>query len=235
MSYSRSMLWRLALLTLFLMLSACSTATVAPSATPTFTALPPSPTASATLPPPTETPLPTDTPTPLPTDTPTAEPSPTPLPTDTPTATATATAAAETIPGNAIVLYFVATDTGGPYACGDSMVYTYSGLVQTGDLKKDVATALNRLFSIGTQNVGNLRNSLYQSKLKVERIVYKKYDQTLTVYLTGNFVKPKTDCDQLRYREQVWATIRQFSGIKRIIVWLDDGNLLGDKLSARDR
>ncbi len=131
------------------------------------------------------------------------------------------------------MLYYILPDTGGPIACGDSLVTAYSGLVKTGDIKKDVTAALNRLFSIGTKKVGELSNPLYQSKLRVSSISYNKNDNQLLVHLTGGFVKPKEDCDQLRYRWQVWSTIRQF-GVKNVIVWAGD-QLLGDLLAANDK
>lgn len=196
---------------------------------------------------PSETPTPTTTPTEVPTQTPSPEPSPTstasltvtltntatPEPSATPTFTATPEITGS-IPEKAIMLYFIAPETGGPVACGDSLIPSYSGLVKTGDFKKDLSSALNRLFAIGTQRTGNLYNALYQSKLKVKTIDYSKYNNTATIYMTGSFVKPKTDCDQLRYRAQVWSTAKQF-GVKIITIWLDNGKLLGDLLAANDK
>lgn len=212
------------------------------NAQPTAT-LPP-PTATFTEIPPTDTPttVPTDTPTITPTETPTAtftntptqEPTATSTATPTETATFTPTAAASNIlPENAIVVYFVIPDTGGPYACGDSLVSVYSGLVSTGDMKADVKTALQRLFSYGVKNIGNLYNPLYQSKLRIERVEYNKSTQQVRIYSSGGFVKPKDECDQLRYREQVWATVRQFPGVKRVDIWVGS-KLLGDLLAAND-
>jgi hypothetical protein len=184
----------------------------------------------------TDTPYPTRTPlpsvTPLSSDTPTPEPSATPSSTHTQAPTDTATPGLAAIPENAIMLYFILPGTGGTIACGDSIVPAYSGLTKSGDIKKDITTALNRLFSIRTKKVGILSNPLFQSNLKVSSVDYNKSSERITVYLNGGFVKPKDECDQLRYRAQVWSTIRQF-GVRNVIVWVND-KLLGDLLAAND-
>lgn len=100
-------------------------------------------------------------------------------------------------------------------------------------MKADVKTALQRLFSYGVKNIGNLYNPLYQSKLRIERVEYNKSTQQVRIYSSGGFVKPKDECDQLRYREQVWATVRQFPGVKRVDIWVGS-KLLGDLLAAND-
>jgi len=219
--------------------SACTTATVEPTSTPQT----PTATFTEVVPTDTQTPVPTDTPTLTPTETPTATPTitetPEPTPTFTPTPTETATETPTSIPAaiepsNGIVVYFVVPGTGGPYACGDSLVSVYSGLVATGDIKTDVKTALQRLFSYGVKNVGNLYNATYQSKLRIDRVEYNKSTKQVKIYSSGGFTKPKEDCDQLRFREQVWATVRQFPNVKRVDIWVGS-KLLGDLLAARDK
>jgi hypothetical protein len=130
--------------------------------------------------------------------------------------------------------YFILPDSGGPVACGDSLVPVYAGLVQQGDLRENIAAAFKRLFSYGVKYVGNLYNPLYQSHLNIERIDIFNEGKKVNIYTKGGFVKPKEDCDQLRYRAQVWATIRQFPGVKEVNIWVGDA-LLGDLLAARDK
>jgi len=209
-----------------------SAVTLPPS---THTSTPLHPTLISTSPP-TTTSTATSTETPTFTSTPEPTYTETVLPTETPTVTPTATVipVAESIPGNAIMIYLILPDTGGPVACGDNLVAINSGLAATGDIKKDVATAFNRLFAIGVKNVKGYYNALYQSRLTANRIIYDKSKQDITIYSDARFVRPKTDCDHLRYRAQVWATITQFPGIKRAHVYVK-GAKLGDLLAVNDK
>jgi hypothetical protein len=183
--------------------------------------------------PPTDTPLPTttftETPTEMPTDTPIEPPSPT----VTATPTTTPTSGPVAVPEEAIYIFFAQASGGDAQDCNRTVIPAYSGFVRTGDLRKDVTTALNRLFAVGVKNVGSLYNPLYQSRLTVSQIDYNQSKPSLTVYMTGAFVKPKNGCDQLRYRDQVWATVRQF-GVRNVIV-LANNKLMGDLLAAKDR
>jgi hypothetical protein len=103
----------------------------------------------------------------------------------------------------------------------------------TGNISDDVSVALKSLFSTGSQYVGELYNPLYQSKLSISKIEFKKQTGEITVFLNGGFTKPKDDCDKLGYRAQVWDTIRQFPEIWRAYVWVND-KLLGDLLVVGD-
>lgn len=218
------------------LLSACSSgtaeqtasSTVAPTNTPvppTDTPLPPTATQTATT---------TLTSTPSPTLTPTNTVTPTPTETYTATPTATNTPVPQAgIPENVIVKYLVLEGTGGSTGCGDSLIPVSAGFVRTGDVKEDVKIALTSLFSTGTKYSGNLYNPLYQSKLRVTDISFKKNSGNVTVHFTGSFTKPKDDCDKLLYRAQVWATARQFPEVKLATIWLNK-YLLGDLLVVGD-
>jgi hypothetical protein len=212
-----------------------SSAVTLPPSTLTSSPLPP--TLTSTLPP-TVTSSATSTVTPTfqkyssATSTPEPTYTETALPTETPTATVIPVA--ESIPGNAIMIYLILPDTGGPIACGDSLIAIDSGLKATGDIKKDVAAAFNKLFAIGVKNVKGYYNALYQSRLTADRVVIDKSKQDITIYSDARFVRPNTDCDHLRYRAQVWATITQFPGIKRAHVYVK-GAKLGDLLAVNDK
>ena len=218
------------------LLSACSSgtaeqtasSTVAPTNTPvppTDTPLPPTATQTATT---------TLTSTSSPTLTPTNTVTPTPTETYTATPTATNTPVPQAgIPENVIVKYLVLEGTGGSTGCGDSLIPVSAGFVRTGDVKEDVKIALTSLFSTGTKYSGNLYNPLYQSKLRVTDISFKKNSGNVTVHFTGSFTKPKDDCDKLLYRAQVWATARQFPEVKLATIWLNK-YLLGDLLVVGD-
>jgi hypothetical protein len=135
------------------------------------------------------------------------------------------------VTGNAILKYFVLPDTGGPFACGDSLFATGTGNVRSGDLEKDITTALNSLFSTGVKYIGDLYNPLYQSNLRVSKLEIIKGSGDVTAYLTGNFVKPKNDCDKARYRAQVWQTVLQFPEVSRFHAWVNNRSKLGDLLA----
>ena len=116
-------------------------------------------------------------------------------------------------------------------ACGDSLVKLYIGQISSGDVKQDIATALNALFSSGQYN-GALYNATYSSSFRVENVDYKVSSKYADITLSGSYVKPADYCDARRYREQVWATARQFEDVSSVTIRLDNGLLLGDLLSA---
>jgi len=201
--------------------------------------------ATETVPPPTKqlatpkvevntyTPTPSNTPTntPLP-PTATNTPTQTNTPTNTPTNTLTPTQVNITYE-NAIFIYFIHPNTGGPVGCGDSLVPLTIGQIRSGDVVRDMTIALNALFSAG-QYSGALINTTYTSNLHVNSIDFDKYTGLAKVYMTGSFTKPKNNCDKSRYRAQVWATAKQFQGVKRAEIWVDS-KLLGDLLVASSK
>lgn len=223
---------------LSLLLSACSPAPAAPQ-----TSLPPTPEQQATAVPTSLPALPTSTlpPTLASTSTPTVtgEPSATPPPTETaapsetstPTVTPTATAPAATPSGDdAVYIFLIQPDSGGNVACGDSLISINTGVWRTGDVESDVRTALQRLF-VKQQWIAGLYNPAYLSNIQVDSVKFKAFQGILSIRLSGTYVRSGDRCDDRRVREQVWNTIRQFSGIKTIDILLN-GNLLGDILAG---
>lgn len=199
---------------------AAATATVAP-AEPTGT---PSPTQAST---------PTPTATQEPSATPTLTASVAPSETSTPTDTPTITAAPPTPTGeDAIYIYAIRIGDGGPIACGDSVVPINTGVWRTGDVESDVRTALQRLF-VKQQYIAGLINPAYLSNIQVDSVDFKAFQGILSIRLSGTYVRSGDRCDDRRVREQVWSTIRQFSGIKTIDILLN-GNLLGDILAGNE-
>ena len=201
-----------------------STTTVKPSNTPLPTDTPIPPTATFTITP-SETPIPTKTATQTPSNTPTE----TQTPTDTPTETPTETRAPAWADPNAIRIYVTHLGTGGPDACGDTIIGISSGFTRTGDIKDDIRTALNILFNSG-ENIGDFHNATYPSKFRVSEVSYDKATKTAIITLSGTYVRPADYCEGRRYRTQVWATAKQFPEVDRATIWLDNGLLLGDLL-----
>jgi hypothetical protein len=195
--------------------------TITKQPTKTNTPIPPSVTAS---PEPTNSPTITLSNTPSQTNTPSETPSLTP----TETATATSTKQFGYIPENAIVIYLTHIGTGGPVACGDSLVAVLTGHIRTGDIEKDIQLAVDTLFSIG-QYSGWLYNATYPSSLRFGGVSFSKGEAV--VDLPGSYVKPKDACDASRYRAQVWTTIQQFPEVTRAIP-RHRNSLLGDLLAV---
>lgn len=213
-------------------LSACASTTPLPTATTvpmTETSTPTeTPTCTATA---TFTLTPTETPTPTATSTNTPTHTPTETPTEIPTEAPTNTPAPAWPNPNAIRIYVIHTGTNGPIACGDSILGISSGYLRTGSVEDDIVLALNTLFAT-SQNVGDYYNATYSSSFKVSSVDFKESTGTAEIVLSGNYVKPKDHCDAKRYREQVWATARQFPEVHRAYISLTNGKLLGDLLYA---
>jgi len=217
------------------LISACAsetpmppTATIKPSVTPLPTDTPVPPTATFTI-----TPTDTTTASVTPTNTPTETPTATDTPSETPTETPTNTPAPAWADPNAIRIYVTHLGTDGPLACGDTLVGISSGFQRSnsGEVEQDIATAVNTLFASG-QKVGSYHNATYPSSFRVSDVDFKKSTGTAVITLSGSYVKPSDYCEALRYREQVWATARQFPEVYRVTIFLDDGKLLGDLLYA---
>jgi hypothetical protein len=127
-------------------------------------------------------------------------------------------------------VYYIQTGTGGPVACGDSLIKVNTGLYRSGDVAADVRTALGRLFN-KQQYLGNLYNPISRSNLKVVSVDFKDYEGLADVSLDGAYVRSEDRCDDGRVRAQIWTTIRQFPGVKTVYILLN-GNLLGDILAS---
>jgi hypothetical protein len=134
--------------------------------------------------------------------------------------------------GAPLYKYLIHLGTGGPVACGDSLVAVNIGK-RTGDVKKDAATALRSLFSTGKFS-GALYNPLASSKLKVRQVEYNPSTKKYQIFLGGKLVKPDAYCEIARARAMVWATAQQFPEVRHATIWLGSG-LLGDLLAASER
>ena len=99
---------------------------------------------------------------------------------------------------------------------------------QTNNIAKDIKAALKELFSYHSEWVGGFYNPLYRSKIRVQSVDFE--DGLVTVNLSGTYIMPEDDCDNLRVRAQVWATVRQYPEVKATNIYL--GRVpFGDRVS----
>ncbi len=139
-------------------------------------------------------------------------------------------APASNIGGDGIYYFLVAENTGGPFGCGDSLLYISTGIERTGDLEVDIPIALNALFSNSHEYYNGLYNPMHASSLRVEDVEPGPAEGEVTVWLRGDFAKPKDKCDSLRMRAQVWETIEiQFPEVQHAVPRVHNA-LLGDLL-----
>jgi len=146
----------------FMALSGCSPAGKLPDQSQSATLVRPE-VVSTVMPIATQAP-PTETSTRLPpTTTLTATATPSPTDTVTPEPTATETPPPPTPSGDqAVYIYLVQTGTGGPVACGDSLIKVNTGLPRSGDNATDISAALRRLLVKRQWMVGLYNPAIYQ-------------------------------------------------------------------------
>lgn len=178
-----------------------------PSATPTDTASPVPPTATKTA---TETRLPTHTSTASPTETVTNTPAP----------TLESGKVARSSVENPIVYYLIQPDTGGPEACGDSIIGIGIGVSRSNDISNDVTLALEALLGQKSEWVLGLFNPVSWSTINLKDVSFS--EGLITVNFTGKFEKSDDKCDNLRVKAQIWSTIRQFRAIKSTNIYLNN-------------
>ena len=130
--------------------------------------------------------------------------------------------------GGPIYKYLILPKTGGPVACGDSLIPVYVGK-RTGNTQEDVARALKGLFSNHSKQISGLYNPLYASRLKVSKVAYNPSNRNVTVKIKGKFVRPAEACERQRIRAVVWKTAQQFPEITHAIIFTPS-QLLGDLL-----
>jgi hypothetical protein len=159
----------------------------------------------------------------------TLTPSPTlPQPTSTPLAVGSGAIAPQT-PTPTITdknqtnvkIYMVAINDNGKagkkIGCDDSLVAVDRSLKRT---QAVLGAALSELFAVKTQNYGasGLYNSLYQSDLQLKSA--QNVNGRMIVHLSGTY-KLGGACDVPRFKEQISATVRQFSTTQNAAIYLN--------------
>ena len=94
--------------------------------------------------------------------------------------------------------YLIAMNTGGPFGCGDGLVYFRSGKPKTGNIESDLRSALNALFKVKSKNVGDYYNPVYNAHLHVKSVKVDESTGFAEVYLAGSIPKPADVCEGKR-------------------------------------
>jgi hypothetical protein len=129
--------------------------------------------------------------------------------------------------------FLIAPNTGGPFGCGDGLVYFYSGIHNKGSVEENIMAALNALLKLQVKDLDGYYNALYNAHAKVKLVEFDDGSGHAVIHMSGTIPKPKDVCESKRIHAQIWETIRQFSKVKSIEIWI--GNLLlGDWLAVGD-
>jgi hypothetical protein len=155
------------------------------------------------------------------------------LPVFTPEPTPT-TPASATPEQKGMKVFLINPDTGGPFGCGDGLVYFYTGKQRTDSIERDIASAMNALFKLKTKDVGGFYNPVYNAHLHVKEVDVIPESGKVFIYLTGSIPKPPNNCEAKRIHDQVWETARQISGYRNVTIRVGS-KLLGDLIAVGDR
>jgi hypothetical protein len=130
--------------------------------------------------------------------------------------------------------YLIAPGTGGPFGCGDGLVYFYSGIPSNGPEEKDIKNALEALFQLKAEYIGQYYNPVHSANLHVNSVEYSEATGKVVVHLRGGIPMPKDACEAKRVHDVIWETVRNSSNINSVNIWVGK-YLLGDLIAAGDK
>lgn len=131
-------------------------------------------------------------------------------------------------------VFLVNLDTGGPFGCGDGLVYFYTGKQRTDSVEGDISSALHALFKLKTEYVGDFYNPVHNAHLVVKGVDVIAETGHVFIYLAGSIPKPPDECEAKRIHDQVWETVRSISGHRKVTIRVGT-KLLGDLIAVGDR
>lgn len=131
-------------------------------------------------------------------------------------------------------VYLVNLNTGGPFGCGDGLVYFSTGKQRTDNVKRNIGAALNALFKLKTKFVGEFYNPVHNAHLYVDGVDVNEEAGHVYIYLAGSIPKPPDECEAKRIHDQVWETVRNVSGYQKVTIRVGT-KLLGDLIAVGDR
>ena len=135
---------------------------------------------------------------------------------------------------NGVRYFLIDPDTGGPFGCGDGLVYFTSESRPSGDVAKDIKNALHALFKLKVKFVGQYYNPVYNAHLIVKEVNFEPATGNVVIHLSGSIPKPPDVCEAERIHDVVWETVRKFPGVNSVGIWVGSF-LLGDLIAVGDR
>lgn len=135
---------------------------------------------------------------------------------------------------NGVRYYLIDPDTGGPFGCGDGLVYFTAESPPTGDVEKDIKAALRALFKLKVKFVGQYYNPVHNAHLIVNEVNFDSATGKVVIHLSGSIPKPADVCEAERIHAVVWETVRKFPGVNSVGIWVGSF-LLGDLIAVGDR
>jgi hypothetical protein len=145
----------------------------------------------------------------------------TPLPSE--TATASPTGVGFFLPAarsDMVSIYFILLNPD-PSVCNDRVIAVSSGEPITGNIARDVAAGLRKLFSYRQKVYGDLYNPQGASRFRVEEVDFEKDTGLIDVFISGSYNRPEDPCENTRVKAQIWSTIKQFPQVTKTNIFLD--------------
>lgn len=155
------------------------------------------------------------------------------LPALTPEPTSTQ-APAESQNEKGLKYFLISLNSGGPFGCGDGLVYFHSGKPITNNDEQNIKSALNALFKVKSKYIGDYYNPVHNAHLNVKSVTVDRASGFAEVFLAGSIPKPADVCEAKRVHDVVWGTVEQFSAVNKARIWVGN-HKLGDLIAVGDR
>jgi hypothetical protein len=131
-----------------------------------------------------------------------------PGPTATPTPIPTPTETTSQLLKSRIVFYLILPEHGHTDACGNpTLIPIISQRHRTGDKLRDMQIGLQMLFDLGVKYYGPYYNALWDTKLTINSVEYRKQEDYAIIDFGGFLpVMQMSKCDKRGVRNQIWKT-----------------------------
>lgn len=130
--------------------------------------------------------------------------------------------------------YLINPNTGGPFGCGDQLVYFYSGKPVTDNVQANIAGALQSLLKVKSKYVGEYYNPIYNAHFSIKSVNFNSTTGRVDIILSGSIPKPASVCEAKRIHDVMWGTVENFPGVNQVVYWVGP-RLLGDLIAVGDR
>jgi hypothetical protein len=130
--------------------------------------------------------------------------------------------------------YLINPNTGGPFGCGDQLVYFYSGKPVTESVERNIAGALQSLLKVKSKYIDKYYNPIYNAHFSIKGVSFNSTTGRVDIYLNGSIPKPADVCEAKRIHDVMWGTVENFPGVNQVVFWVGP-RLLGDLIAVGDR